>query len=45
MQQRANQIACEEPPPGLSPDEAAAAVKNVLNSIGDTCPDCPPDGD
>ena len=43
--QRAIEIACEEPPPGLSPDEAAAAVKNVLNSIGDTCPDCPPDGD
>jgi hypothetical protein len=43
--QRAIEIACEEPLPGLSKEEAVVAVKNVLNSIGDTCPDCPPDGD
>jgi hypothetical protein len=43
--QRAIEIAREEPPPGLSEEEAVVAVKNILNSIGDTCPDCPPDGD
>jgi hypothetical protein len=43
--QRAIEIASEAPLPGLSQDEAVAAVKDVLNSIGDTCPDCPPDGD
>jgi hypothetical protein len=42
--QRAIEIACEEPPPGFSQDAAVVAVKNVLNSIGDTCPECPPDG-
>jgi hypothetical protein len=29
----------------VSPDEAAAAVKEVLNSIGDACPECPPDAE
>ena len=28
---------------GVSPDEAAAAVEDVLGSIGDMCPECPPD--
>jgi len=42
--QRAIEIACEEPPPGFSQDAAVVAIKNVLNSIGDTCPECPPDG-
>jgi hypothetical protein len=27
---------------GLSPDAAVAEVQEVLNSIGDTCPECPP---
>jgi len=27
----------------VSPDEAVAAVEDVLGSIGDTCPDCPPE--
>jgi hypothetical protein len=27
----------------VSPEEAVAAVGDVLNSIGDTCPECPPD--
>jgi hypothetical protein len=40
---RALRIAREDPPPGVSPDEAAAAVEDVLGSIGDTCPECPPD--
>ena len=35
-------IARQDPPPGLSPDAAAAEVREVLDSIGDTCPECPP---
>ena len=40
---RAIEIAREELPPGVSPQAAAVAVAEVLGSIGDTCPDCPPD--
>lgn len=40
---RAFQLACEAPPPGVSPAAAAAAIAEVLDSIGDTCPECPPD--
>ena len=39
------QIAREDPPPEVSPDEAVAAVRAVLNTIGDACPECPPDAD
>jgi hypothetical protein len=35
-------IARKHPPAGLSPDAAAAQVREVLDSIGDTCPECPP---
>jgi hypothetical protein len=35
-------IARRDPPPGLSPDAAAAEVRELLDSIGDTCPECPP---
>ena len=38
---RAFDIARVDPPAGISPDAAAAAVQDVLNSIGDTCPECP----
>ena len=31
------------PPPGVLPDEAVAAVRDVLGTIGDTCPECRPD--
>jgi hypothetical protein len=31
-----------DPPPGLSPDAAEVEVREVLDSIGDTCPECPP---
>jgi hypothetical protein len=31
----------QDPPPGLFPDAAAAKIREVLNSIGDTCPECP----
>jgi hypothetical protein len=39
--ERALVIARQEPPPGVSPDEAVAALDDVLGSIGDTCPECP----
>ena len=32
-----------DPPPGLTPDDAAAAIEDVLGSIGDSCPECPED--
>ena len=37
------QIARELPPAGVYPDAAVAEVREVLESIGDTCPECPPD--
>lgn len=39
---KALEIARVDPPAGLSPDQAAAEIRDVLESIGDTCPDCPP---
>jgi len=30
-----------DPPAGVSPDAAAAEVRDVLNSIGYTYPECP----
>ncbi|MBR0793061.1 hypothetical protein JQ631_28645 [Bradyrhizobium manausense] len=41
--ERAFETARQDPPPGVSPDEAVAEVRQVLDSIGDTCPDCPPE--
>lgn len=38
--QRAIEIAREEPPPGISQDQAVAAIEDILGSIGDTCPEC-----
>jgi hypothetical protein len=35
-------FARQHPMPGASPDAAAAEVREVLDSIGDTCPECPP---
>jgi hypothetical protein len=40
---RALDIARQEPPQGVSPQAAAVAVAELLDSIGDTCPECPPD--
>jgi hypothetical protein len=40
--ERAFAAARQDPPPGVSPEAAATAVKDVLDSIGDTCPECPP---
>ena len=39
--QRAFETARLDPPDGVSPDEAVAAIEDVLASIGDTCPECP----
>lgn len=36
-------VARRDPPAGASPEEAAAAVRDVLDSIGDTRPECPPE--
>ena len=41
--ERAFAIARQDPPPGISPQATAVAVAEVLDSIGDACPECPPD--
>jgi hypothetical protein len=41
--ERAFDAARLDPPDGVSPDEAVAEVREVLDSIGDTCPECPPE--
>jgi hypothetical protein len=41
--QHAIEIARSDPPSGLSPDAAANEIHAVLASIGDTCPECPPE--
>ncbi|MHC2275356.1 hypothetical protein ACVME8_001967 [Bradyrhizobium diazoefficiens] len=40
--ERAFEIARQDPPPGVSPDESVAELLEVLNSLGDTCPECLP---
>jgi hypothetical protein len=39
---RALDMARQDPPPGVSPQAAAVAIAEVLDSVGDTCPECPP---
>jgi hypothetical protein len=39
---RAFDTARQDPPPGVSPQAAAVAIAEVLDSVGDTCPECPP---
>ena len=41
--ERALLIARQDPPPGVSPEQAVAAVRDVLDAIGDTCPECRPE--
>ena len=41
--ERAFDAARRDPPAGVSTDEATAEVRDVLELIGDTCPECPPD--
>jgi hypothetical protein len=38
--EEALQIARQQPLAGLSPDQAVAAVREVLESVGDMCPEC-----
>jgi hypothetical protein len=38
---RAFDIAREYPPDGISAKAAAVAIAEILDSIGDTCPECP----
>jgi len=40
--ERAFEVARQDPPPGVSADDAVAEVRDILDSIGDTCPECPP---
>lgn len=40
---RALLVAREDPPPGVSPGLAVAAIDHVPGSIGDTCPECLPE--
>jgi len=40
--QLAFDLARHEPPAGLSAADAEAEVRDVLDSIGDTCPECLP---
>jgi len=39
--ERAVELARRNPPAGVSVGEAVAEVREVLDSIGDTCPECP----
>jgi hypothetical protein len=41
--ERALCIARHEPPLGISSERAVAAVRDVLDTIGNTCPECPPE--
>ena len=40
---RALDFAGQHPPAEVSRDEAIAEIKEVLDSCGDTCPECPPE--
>jgi hypothetical protein len=39
--EEAFRIAREDPLPGLSPQQAVDAVREVLGTVGDCCPECP----
>jgi hypothetical protein len=40
--ERALLVACQEPPLGVTSEQAVAVVRDMLDTIGDTCPECPP---
>ena len=40
--ERAFDMARDAAPPGVSPEAAAAEIAEVMEGIGDTCPECPP---
>jgi hypothetical protein len=39
--ERAFDVARRDPPAGVSTDETVSEVRDMLDSIGDTCPECP----
>ena len=39
--ERAFDIARQDPPAGISSADGIAELRDVLESIGDTCPECP----
>lgn len=41
--ERAMEFARQDPPTGVSLADAVAEVRDVLDSVGDTCPECSPD--
>ncbi|MEY9180570.1 hypothetical protein [Bradyrhizobium sp. USDA 313] len=41
--ERAFEFARQDPPSGASAEVALAELHDVLDSIGDTCPECPPE--
>jgi acetyl-CoA acetyltransferase len=41
--ERAIEVARQDPPFGVSPEGAVAAVRDVLDAICDVCPECPPE--
>ena len=43
--ERAVELFRRDPPDGVSVGEAVAEVREVLDSIGDTCPECLPEFD
>lgn len=40
--ERAVELARRHPPDGISGDQAVDEVRDVLDYLGDTCPECPP---
>jgi hypothetical protein len=40
--ERSLELAPHDHPDGVSPDDAVAEIRAVLDSIGDTCPECLP---
>ena len=43
--ERALHVARQDPPTGVSLEEAIAEIWDILDSMGDTCPECPPVSD
>ncbi len=39
--ERAFDIARRDPPDGVSAEKAVAEVQDFIDTIGDTCPECP----
>jgi hypothetical protein len=42
--ERAFEAARRDPPLGVSAQAASVAIAEVLDFIGDSCPECPPEG-